>query len=76
MIECVIANAMSCSLDHLKLLGVFPHIVANHEESSLDAVMVEHLKHTWSDVGDWAIVKGEVHSPLLRLDSPESLETE
>ena len=60
----VVAYAVATLDDHLELVGMLTHIVTHHEESGLDAVLVQHIKHPRGDLWDRAIIKGEVYGTL------------
>ena len=70
VIKSVIAYAVASLDNHLVLVGVLAHIVAHHEEGGFDAVLVQHVEHPRGDLGDGAVVEGEVYGPLRWIHPP------
>ena len=72
MIKGVVAQAVARRAHHLKLFGMLAYIVAHHEEGGVDVVMAQHIKHPRGDLGDGAIVEGEIYGALVGVHSPKS----
>ena len=71
MVHCMVAVAVSAPLDFLQQLGMTPDIVTNHEKGGFDIMLVKNIQHPWSDLGDGAIIKGEIHHlAVAPLDAP------
>ena len=68
----VVANAVTPALDFLEQLGVFPHVVAHHEEGGLRIVFVQRVENPGSGLRDGPVVEGEVNRLLVRVHSPYS----
>ena len=73
MIVRVVAEAMAALAHHSELLGVLAHVVAHHEERSLDAVVVEDIEHPRRYLWYGAVVEGEVYGALLSIHTPKGL---
>ena len=71
VIEGVVAETVSRGLDHFKFERMLAYIVANHKESGLDAVVVEHGKHPRGHLGYGAVVEREIYGTLVRIHPPQ-----
>ena len=73
VVEGMVAQPVTSSFDHLKLLGVLADVVSHHKEGGFDAVVVEHVKHPRCDFGDGAIVEGEIDGSFVGVHAPEGM---
>ena len=71
VVERMVADAVSPFHYPPEFLRMLPHVVAHHEEGSLDAVMVQQVQYPGSDPGYWTIVECQVHRFLLRIHAPQ-----
>ena len=67
MIESVVTYMVSTLHDHFVYIGVFAHVVTHYKESSLDAVLVQHIQHPRCDLGYGTVIKGKIYRMLFRI---------
>ena len=70
VIEGMIAQTMSVRTDKFEQFGVLPHIVAYHEEGSLDTIAVESINQPRSGLGDRTIIEGQIDCLLRGIHPP------
>ena len=66
----MITDTMPLVDDTLMQFGIFPGIVAYHEEGGLDAVLLQHVKNPGRGLGDGAVVEGQIDGLLVTVHSP------
>ena len=71
MMHGMVTNAMTSFHHHAENIGMLPHIVAHHEESSLDFELVKFIKHPRRHFGDRSIIKSQVNGFIFRIHPPK-----
>ena len=66
----VISHLMSSVDDLLEEFGVFPHIIAHHEEGCLGAIRFESLENERRSLRDGSVVERQIDCVFIRIHPP------
>lgn len=71
VVECMVSQPVPASFHFVLQAWVFPHVVANHEESGLDIELVEYVENDGCSLWDRAVIECEIDGLLLRVHPPD-----
>ena len=69
----VIPHRVTAPPHLLEQLGMTLHILAHHKEGGLDAIAVKRIQHPRRDLGNGAVVEGQIDRVVALVDAPHGL---
>ena len=56
----VVAYLVALVDDALVEFGILAHVVADHEECGVDAVLAQCVEDEWRSLRDWTVIEGQI----------------
>ena len=69
----VVTHLMASIDNLLEELGVFPHIVAYHEEGGLGTERIERFENERRSLGDGSVIEGQIDCAFVRIHPPSGM---
>ena len=70
VVESVVAHLMSFVENLLEEIGLFPHVVAHHEEGGVGVECPQRVEDEWRGLGYGTVVEREVYGTLVLVHAP------